>query len=692
MANHSTDFLRFSAYSIKDLITRKLSEDTKLTDQIYEGSNASILIDLISYMYQCLVYQLNNAASESMFMDTQVYKNIVRLVKLIGYNPHGCQPSVMTVNVVPENGTSLRNYQIPFYSCIDTGLTDHTGKKIYFSTKRNQLDQGQTTGDSTRLVENSYQPVIMYNGRWKLYNTIFTASGVENETFVLDGLASDATRDNYVAHNFIDIFVQHYDGTGEWKFQRDWELDIDGIFSGYSSNKAKLFNNETIFKSLYPGTYHVYQVYLNEDKTYELKFGNGIVGAKLSPGDKVYVFYLDTNGLDGQIDTLDLPENAKFVHNPDMFGMSSQLYSDIFGYDIDNSLVKVLTKSENSGLYSIVLPNGQTTKAKTEEGVDEIRDNAPNWFTTGNRLVTKIDYEYYLKNNANGISIVGSDIVDVKCMNNWEYLASFYKWLYHLGTSGKHIYYSSYLGNGLEPSPQRYLTKENFLRYNYLYADSADANNLYLWLKTTNDNFDPQLGTLYMNQLLDPIKLMTAELVVCKVINVMFDICAAPEEYAIAKYLSQDNQDEQVAFDEEGESYIEITLDDNAIYVANSLQKEIYDIIVDGFNINNCSIGQNVSYSKILEKIYSLNGVSRVKTVFRPSNSSFGTTRSVDGLAFASWSAANDFILTGDDISVSNTSRQLEPFQFPVFNGAQTLMSRIKIIKKSLSTINTIKF
>ena len=69
MANHSTDFLRFSAYSIKDLITRKLQEDTKLTDQIYEGSNASILIDLISYMYQCLVYQLNNAAAESMFSD-----------------------------------------------------------------------------------------------------------------------------------------------------------------------------------------------------------------------------------------------------------------------------------------------------------------------------------------------------------------------------------------------------------------------------------------------------------------------------------------------------------------------------------------------------------------------------------------------------------------------------------------------
>lgn len=32
MSEQSTDFLRFSAYSIKDLITRKLSEDSRFTD------------------------------------------------------------------------------------------------------------------------------------------------------------------------------------------------------------------------------------------------------------------------------------------------------------------------------------------------------------------------------------------------------------------------------------------------------------------------------------------------------------------------------------------------------------------------------------------------------------------------------------------------------------------------------------
>lgn len=32
MAKINTDFLKFSAYSIKDLITRKFAEDTKFTD------------------------------------------------------------------------------------------------------------------------------------------------------------------------------------------------------------------------------------------------------------------------------------------------------------------------------------------------------------------------------------------------------------------------------------------------------------------------------------------------------------------------------------------------------------------------------------------------------------------------------------------------------------------------------------
>ena len=86
-------FCCFNAYQMSDLIRRKLIEDPATRDQIYPGSNISILIDLVSTMYQTLTYQLNHAASESMFSQSQYYENIVRIAKLLGYNAQGITPS-----------------------------------------------------------------------------------------------------------------------------------------------------------------------------------------------------------------------------------------------------------------------------------------------------------------------------------------------------------------------------------------------------------------------------------------------------------------------------------------------------------------------------------------------------------------------------------------------------------------------
>jgi len=69
-------------------------------------------------------------------------------------------------------------------------------------------------------------------------------------------------------------------------------------------------------------------------------------------------------------------------------------------------------------------------------------------------------------------------------------------------------------------------------------------------------------------------------------------------------------------------------------------------------------------------------------------------SRVYDGLSFASWSDTDGLIKYGDDLNISNTMRQLEDFQFPRFRKEDkaTLPNRIKIIKKSLSNVNTIKF
>jgi hypothetical protein len=167
---------------MKELITRKLSEDSKFTDQIYEGSNLAILIDIISYMYQCLVYQLNNAAAESMFADTQLYENMVRLVKFIGYNPQGCQPTQFIANIKPngKNEQDIRSYRLPPFTYITTQKTGKNGRPVYFSTDKWYPFESDSSDSGIN--------VDFYNGKWIPYSTVYTASGLENETFILNGL------------------------------------------------------------------------------------------------------------------------------------------------------------------------------------------------------------------------------------------------------------------------------------------------------------------------------------------------------------------------------------------------------------------------------------------------------------------------------------------------------------------------
>ena len=112
-----------------------------------------------------------------------------------------------------------------------------------------------------------------------------------------------------------------------------------------------------------------------------------------------------------------------------------------------------------------------------EEGVEEIRNNAPQWFKTGNRLITKKDYEYFITSNTDAFS----GVVDAKCMNNWDYMTTFYRWLYN--TAVNPIEQARSKGN---TNPYKYLSMARLRQSGYEYVDAADANNIYLWIATSN--------------------------------------------------------------------------------------------------------------------------------------------------------------------------------------------------------------
>jgi hypothetical protein len=110
--------------------------------------------------------------------------------------------------------------------------------------------------------------------------------------------------------------------------------------------------------------------------------------------------------------------------------MSEDDYTAFFGNNTKNMLDN---NSETGCKFTNIT---ESSKVIPEESVNEIRLNAPEWFKTGNRLVTESDYMYYIKNR------FSDNVIDAKCQNNWQYITTFYKWLYELGINGRYIFFN----------------------------------------------------------------------------------------------------------------------------------------------------------------------------------------------------------------------------------------------------------
>lgn len=96
------------------------------------------------------------------------------------------------------------------------------------------------------------------------------------------------------------------------------------------------------------------------------------------------------------------------------------------------------------------------------------------------------------------------------------------------------------------------------------FADAADGNNVYLWIKMKND---ADIYKALIDEEILKIKCLTQEAVYLKPLTVYFTPSAADKSDSLSYLMSGQ------AYDEVGndESYIEITLDDNTLYSSNDI-------------------------------------------------------------------------------------------------------------------------
>jgi hypothetical protein len=432
-----TDLLKFDASSIQDLLTRKLIETGLYADQIYPGSDTRILIDLLSWMFNVMMYNLNSSASNALFDDAEIYENLNKIVKILSYKPHAYKTSYaeFNVNYIDSDNESF-TCTIPKFASINTGKTDPTGNAIKYSFIKDftfNVINGQ--------VEAAENP-ILYNG--KFVHHIFSGEvmGTPFETFILQNVNPDA-------ENPVNI-----DTSG---------LTI--LFEKISENGIKTFKEIEIVDSLVldaSGNDLFCEVRINENKDLTIKFGDNIHGKTLDEGGTLHLIYLQSNGREGIVDAGEISKSEISLEVENISSIT-ELINTCYG-GINQFLLNYGSIFSKNNIPLISTNSFKFTNVKKSsaildyESTTSIRMNAPASFRIGNRLVTASDFRTFILSNYPNI------ISDVYVCNNAEYCVNFYKWL------------------------AKYNSFDASIRLNnYKFASSCDFNNIYLWLRPSYD-------------------------------------------------------------------------------------------------------------------------------------------------------------------------------------------------------------
>ena len=367
-------YTAFDAVSLRSLITDRLTKDGLFTDQIYEGSNMSSIIDIIAYSYHVLLFYLNQTANESLFSESQLYENMNRIVKLINYKPVGYQTSVLSIKTTCSNSLPISTYTIPRYSFVDIG-----GIKM---TTKDDITFSKITAGDNELIRSIGDNNLLYEGTVVEASTR-AARGAPFESITIP------TQSQPIDMNTISVFV----------------LDSSGSYTEYIETTSLFLENESS---------HVFEKRYNEDGDYEIKFGNNITGAMLNAGDIVSIYYIESSGQAGIV--------GKEAINDKKFILYSTPQFLAIRDSIKSPYIKYLTASE---LQYISIQNiNRSTTPKDKETVEDIRKNAPISFQNQERLITVRDFTQRISRR------FGNILTDVATVNNKEYIDTYVKYFH----------------------------------------------------------------------------------------------------------------------------------------------------------------------------------------------------------------------------------------------------------------------
>lgn len=596
-------YVAFDAQNLKNLMLDQLNRGGVFTDQIFEGSNFNSLLDVIAYSYHVLLFYLNQTSSETVFSQTQIYENMNRIVKLIDYKPIGYQTSLLSFNAVADTELSEGSYTIPRYSYfIVNGLHYSFREDITFTKSLSGQVNLEQLSNNNLLFQGEYTEYPIYNAIGEPYEIV--------RLILVDQSSNIPFIDNFT----IDVYVKN---TSSQKWSK-WS-QVPNLF---------LSNNQD----------EVYELRFNENGKYEIKFGNNVTGKKLKAGDQVLIYYLISDGTQGEIGPGILDGNSLFL-------FSSTNYPAIIS-DTKDENIKYITENQTSLLsFTNTKPS---TKFGEPETVENIRNNASNTFKRQYRLITTVDYKNFIITNFKNI------IHDLNVVNNSEYLNEHMQYLYTIGL--------------------KYPSLESRVLSNQItFADTCNFNNIYVYLVPRiiqtnsikiNNNFVSDAQKQYINSFIDPIKLSTSEVIymdpVYMGINLGLSLPIEKLDYEIYK-----------------QTKLIVVKKANSRINDDSIKTSISNTFINYFDPNNSKLGQQIDLTFLNNSISEIEGV---KNFYTERITPDGTRLQSSGISLLVWNNVYD----KEDIFVTTQNILLKYFQFPFLFDKENFLNRIEIITETV--------
>lgn len=588
-------YINFDALSLKEFMISQLNASGKFTDQNYEGSNISSLLDILAYYTHVLMFYLNQTSAESMFTQATIYENMNKIVKLIGYKPTGKQTSIVPIDCSALASLTPKNYVIRKYSYF---LVNN----IQYTFIGDQSFDKLTSDDEN--IESISKNSILYQGTVGEY-PIYTAEGIDYETIpiVVDNLVSDKDT-KFISHGTITVYVK------EKANDRWYEYDeSDSLFLLTSTDRA-------------------YDIRLNENGNYEIKFGNGIFGRSLVAGDEVAVFYILSDGEKGQISKNAINGNKLFIYNTVGF---NEIYASVN----QDSTATQITDAEKGKLtfYNPI----NSTLIRDAETVDQIRENSPVFLASQLRLVTESDYEKFL------LKSIPNILNDVKVVDNNLFINEYIDYFYKICVDANKV-------------NRVILNQVNF-------ADSCDFNNINIFCVPTFELSQDEMYPDFMSNsfitlvksLTNDKKIISNEVVPRDPVYMAVDLGFSNESITAGIYAN---------------TQLIVTREKNDKTNKETIKSKISNIILDYFDPTIIRLGQNVDPLEITSKILSVPGVKSIKTT----NSAEGI--SFSGISFVIWNP----VFEGIDATLLNQATALPFFKFPYFYRPNALVNKIEVI------------